>query len=166
MKDKLKGLVIGITIGSMLTGVTAYAAGNNTIVRAVVKKVTLYIDGKKTTSTNALIYNGTTYIPARSVSNSIAKQVSLQGNNLYIGKQPKTKITEEHAFELVYNKIKKEADKLSLNFMLQGIENNSFVIRVFEDHDDYIVTYGFYYVNQSTGKISKMDIITGEIKEL
>ncbi|MGM1044780.1 MAG: stalk domain-containing protein [Bacillota bacterium] len=165
MKDKLKGLLIGITIGSMLTGVSAYAA-SGVSVKAIIQKVNLYVDGSKKTTTNALIYKGTTYVSARSVSDSIGKQVSLQGSNLYIGKQPVVKISEDRAFELLYNKIKKDVDKYSLKIMLEVGGGNEYAFRVYEDHEEYIVTFGFYYVNKTTGKVSKMDTTTGEIKNL
>lgn len=165
MKDKLKGLLIGITIGSMLTGVSAYAA-SGTSIKAVMHKINVYVDGSKKTVTNAIIYNGTTYVPARSVSESIGKQVSLQGSNLYIGKQPVVKISEDRAFELLYSKIKKDVDKYSLKIMLETGGGNEYAFRVYEDHDEYIVTFGFYYVNKNTGIVSKMDMLTGEIKNL
>ncbi|WP_408892260.1 hypothetical protein [Paenibacillus taichungensis] len=43
MRDKVKGLLIGITIGSMLTGVTAYAA-SGTPIKALLQKVNIYVD--------------------------------------------------------------------------------------------------------------------------
>lgn len=165
MRDKLKGLVIGIIIGSMLTGVSAYAA-SGTSIKAVMKKINIYVDGSRKKSANALIYNGTTYAPVRSISDAIGKQVSLQGSDLYIGKQPIVKISEERAFELLYNKIKEEVDKYSLNIMFELGGGNEYIFQVYEDHEDYIVTYGYYYVNRTTGKISKMDMETGEIKVL
>ncbi|WP_179132258.1 MULTISPECIES: hypothetical protein [Paenibacillus] len=43
LKDKVKGLIIGITIGSMLTGVSAYAAGG-TKIKGFLQKVNIYVD--------------------------------------------------------------------------------------------------------------------------
>ncbi|AWP29150.1 stalk domain-containing protein [Paenibacillus sp. Cedars] len=96
MKDKLKGLVIGITIGSMLTGVTAYAA-SGTSIKAVIQKVNLIVDGKKQTITKAITYNNTTYVPVRTLSNAVSKDISLRGDNLYVGKQPAIKVTQDKA---------------------------------------------------------------------
>ena len=90
MKDKLKGLVIGILIGSTITGATAFAASGTTI-KAVIQKVNIYVDGTKKTIANAITYQNTTYVPVRSMSNALGENVALRDNNLYIGKIPKLK---------------------------------------------------------------------------
>lgn len=46
MKDKLKGLIIGILIGSLATGTTALAA-SSTNIKVMFKDVGLYLDGTK-----------------------------------------------------------------------------------------------------------------------
>lgn len=45
MKDKVKGIFIGLAIGTLLTGATAAAAGTN--INVVIKKLTMYVDGTK-----------------------------------------------------------------------------------------------------------------------
>ncbi|MFU1793859.1 stalk domain-containing protein [Paenibacillus azoreducens] len=165
MKDKLKGLLIGLTIGSMVTGVTAFAAAGTSI-QVLLKKIDLYVDGAKTKSADAFIYKGTTYVPVRPLSESIGKQVSLQDNKLYIGKQPAAAISEEQALILVYQKIKKDADKYHLHMMIDSADDNEYSIHVFENFPDHIATYGWFSVNKTTSKVYKMDMITGENKEL
>lgn len=165
MKDKLKGLLLGIFIGSLITGGSVMAA-NYTSIKVVIKSMGIYFDGTKKTSAKAIIYNGTTYVPVRSVSDAIGKTVGLVNENLYIGTQPNKQITEDEAIELVFEKIKNDAIKYNLHFMIDGTENNKHVIRVFEDLDDHIATYGWYYVNKSTGKVTKIDIVSGEEVEL
>lgn len=166
MKDKLKGLVFGIVIGSMLTGATAFAASGTTNIKVAIQKLGIYVDGTKKSSADAIIYKGTTYVPARSVSNAMGKEIGLVNGGLYIGKQPAVKITEDNAFELVYHKIKKDADKYSLHFMSEGLDGTRYSIRAFEDFPDHIATYGFYYVDMYTGKVTMMDIVTGKEKSL
>lgn len=162
MKDKVKGIVLGIAIGTMLTGATAFAASGTTNIKVVIQKLGIYVDGTKKTAADAIIYKGTTYVPARSVSNAIGKEIGLVNGGLYIGKQPVIKITEDRAMELVYKKIKSEADKYHLHFMIDGNEDNEYTIRVFEDFPDHIATYGWYYVNKTNGTVSKEDIATGK----
>ncbi|WKL02533.1 stalk domain-containing protein [Paenibacillus amylolyticus] len=108
MRDKVKGLLIGITIGSMLTGVTAYAA-SGTPIKALLQKVNIYVDGTKKLTANAITYNNTTYVPVRSISTALGENVALKSNNLYIGKQPLIKLTGNQAFELLYKKKKKKS---------------------------------------------------------
>lgn len=161
MKDKVKGLIIGIAIGSMLTGVTAFAA-NGTAIKAVMQKMNIYIDGTKKSNSDVINYKGATYVPIRAVGSAIGKQVGLHEGNLYIGKQPDIKITEKDAINLLYKKIKKDADKYKLHFMVDNNEGDRYVIRVYEDFSDHIATYGWFYVYKNTGKVTKNDIVSGE----
>ncbi|TKJ93938.1 hypothetical protein PaeCFBP13512_00075 [Paenibacillus sp. CFBP13512] len=85
MKDKVKGLVLGITIGSLLTGTGVAMAANTTSIQVAFKQVGLYIDQVKKSDANVIIYKGTTYVPARTMSNAMSKDIRLSNNNLYIG---------------------------------------------------------------------------------
>ena len=159
MKDKIKGIFIGLAIGTLLTGATAAAAGTN--INVVIKKLNMYVDGTKKTSANSIVYNGTTYVPIRSTAEAIGKSVSLHDTNLYIGKQPKA-LTEDQAFDKLYKKIKKDADRYNLKFMFEDENSESYSIRAFEDMDTHIATYGFYTVYKYSGKITKLDIVSGK----
>jgi len=85
MKDKVKGLVLGIALGSLLTGTGVAMAANTTSIQVAFKQVGLYIDQVKKSDANVIIYKGTTYVPARTMSNAISKDIRLSNNNLYIG---------------------------------------------------------------------------------
>jgi hypothetical protein len=76
--------------------------------------------------------------------------------------QPVVNITKDKAIDLVYKKIKKEADKYKLHFSIDSDEGNKYTIHCFEDFPDHIATYGWFYVDKMTGKISKMDTVTGK----
>ncbi|BBH24310.1 hypothetical protein Back11_56550 [Paenibacillus baekrokdamisoli] len=162
MNDKIKGLIVGITIGFLLTASTAFAS-NSTSIKAVIHKINIYVDGTKKTNTDAITYKGSVYVPIRILGNSIGKQVGLNGENIYIGKQPVTQITDDKAIKIVYNKIKKEADKYHLHFMIESdATSNKITVHAFEDFPDHIATYGWYYVDRTTGKTTKMDMLTGD----
>ena len=114
MRKQLKGLVIGLITGIIITlGIAATAT------EAVPELATLYnvqtegirivIDGKEFTCTDAtcavvkpMIYNGTTYIPARAVSTAFGKAVYWDGeeSTVYLGKMdgklqnPTVKLTD------------------------------------------------------------------------
>ena len=105
MKDKLKGLMLGIVIGSIVTGTTAFAGGLN----IVPKTLGLYVDGENKESTQALMIYGTTYVPVRDVAKSMNKAITpdLKRNSLYIGSEPTQKgITFDEAVKLVKQKYK------------------------------------------------------------
>jgi hypothetical protein len=161
MKEKIKGLVLGIAIGSILISATSFASSGISI-KAVMQNINIYVDNAKKTNSDAIVYKGTTYVSVRSIGNSIGKQVGLQGNNLYIGKQPVVLITKDKAIDLVYKKIKKDADKYKLHIAVDSDEGNKFTIHCYEDFPDHTATYGWFYVEKTTGKVSKMDIATGE----
>ncbi|MFS0855242.1 hypothetical protein [Paenibacillus taichungensis] len=167
MKDKIKGLVVGILIGSTITGATAFAA-NTAPIKAVIQKVSLYVDGTKKSTTDAITCKNTTYVPVRSMSNAIGEKVSLKGDNLYIGKQPKFVVNEDNAYKYVYSKIKKDVDKYKLGMMDEGYSEDGkyFVIRVYEDHPTHIVTWGFYYVELTNGAVYKYDIPEDKLVKL
>lgn len=90
MKEKVKGLVLGILIGTVFTGGTVLAANTKSI-DVIIKDVQIYVDQVKKSNASAITYKGTTYVPARAVSKALDKQISLDDNKLYIGKQPTSK---------------------------------------------------------------------------
>ncbi|WP_334071398.1 MULTISPECIES: hypothetical protein [Paenibacillus] len=135
-------------------------------IKVAFQKLGIYVDGTKKASTEALIYKGTTYVPIRSVGNSIGKQVGLIHGGLYIGKQPKLKYTEDQAIDLLYKKIKNDANKYKLHYTMDGTDGSRYIIRAYEDFPDHIATYGFFYVDMYTGKVTMLDTVTAEEKSL
>ncbi|KZE69904.1 hypothetical protein AV545_21360 [Paenibacillus jamilae] len=157
MKDKLKGLFVGLTVGMMITGATAMAA-SGTSVNAVVKKFDVFLEGTKKNTAEGLIYNGNTYISVKDIGTTESRQVTINGNKLYLGKQQKI-ITENQAITILFDKIKNDATKYNLHVMVEGIEGTKYSLRAYEDFPDHIATYGFYYVDKYTGKVTKYDIV-------
>lgn len=123
------------------------------------------MEQKKTTA-KSIFYDNRVYVPVSSIGKTIGNSVGYVNGNIYIGKQPTIKISENDAIELVYKKIKNEAEKYNLHFMIDGEENNKYVVRVFEDLEDHIATYGWDYVNKTTGKVTHLDLITGKEVEI
>ncbi|AZH28314.1 hypothetical protein [Paenibacillus sp. M-152] len=164
MKDKLKGLFVGLTMGTMITGATAMAA-SGTSVNAVVKKFDVFLEGTKKNTADGLIYNGNTYISVKDIGVAESRQISLVGNKLYLGRQQNI-ITENQALDILLDKIKNEAAKYNLHVMVEGIEGTKYSLRAFEDFPDHIATYGFYYVDKYTGKVTKYDIVNDKEVEI
>lgn len=75
MKDKTKGLLLGLTIGTMLSGTVAYAGG--TQIDVAFRQLKYMFDGveKKPTEGSGFIYEGVTYVPLRFVSEALGKKV-------------------------------------------------------------------------------------------
>lgn len=77
MKDKLKGLLLGITIGSMVTGATAFAAGGKMIeVFYGVNDIKVNQVSKMPQGSNKpFLYNGTTFVPLAFVAQALGEPV-------------------------------------------------------------------------------------------
>ncbi|MCQ4085874.1 stalk domain-containing protein [Saccharibacillus sp. JS10] len=159
MKDKLKGLVAGLLIGTMITGSAALAA-NTQAIQVTITNMSLYFNLEKKTTNKTINYNGTTYVPVRAVSSAIGQEVTLKNGGLYIGRQPKnTSITKEQAVKLV--KAKYGYDSSSIYVEVDHMEDNNYVVHVYEvvmddEETGHTATYGWYHVNKTTGKITSM----------
>ncbi|MDY8095852.1 NPCBM/NEW2 domain-containing protein [Paenibacillus polymyxa] len=90
MKDKVKGLVLGLTIGTMITGVSAYAASTAKI-EVIYDNLKYMVDGnqKVPSSGQGFIYQGTTYVPLRFAGEAAGKEVTWDGKNktIWFGKK-------------------------------------------------------------------------------
>ncbi|MFC4102892.1 stalk domain-containing protein [Paenibacillus xanthanilyticus] len=90
MKDKVKGLVAGLLIGTVVTGATAYAAGGKMIeVFYNVKDIKIN-KVSKTPSEKPFVLNGTTFVPLRFVAESLGETVKWDSKTatVWIGEQP------------------------------------------------------------------------------
>ncbi|NOU97061.1 peptidylprolyl isomerase [Paenibacillus sp. LMG 31456] len=88
MNDKFKGLVLGLSIGVLMTGSIAYASG--TQIEVYFKNIKYMFDGQqKKPADDSFIYNGTTYVPLRFVSEALGKEVTWDGDNdtIYVGRK-------------------------------------------------------------------------------
>ncbi|WP_239613550.1 peptidylprolyl isomerase [Cohnella mopanensis] len=76
MRDKLKGLAVGLLIGSLVTGSMAYAASSKTI-SVILQDLKFKIDGtdKPSASTTGFIYKDALYVPVNSVAGALGKPV-------------------------------------------------------------------------------------------
>ncbi|MFB9330077.1 stalk domain-containing protein [Paenibacillus aurantiacus] len=90
MKDKVKGLVAGLLIGTVVTGATAYAAGGKMIeVFYNVKDIKIN-KVSKTPTEQPFVLNGTTFVPLRFVAESLGEEVKWDSKTatVWIGEQP------------------------------------------------------------------------------
>ncbi|NOU89782.1 peptidylprolyl isomerase [Paenibacillus sp. LMG 31460] len=91
MKDKVKGLIVGLTIGSVLSGTVAFAA--NSQIEVAFRSLKYMFDGveKAPSEAKGFIYEGSTYVPLRFVSEALGKKVAWDEENetIWIGNNPK-----------------------------------------------------------------------------
>ncbi|MBD8499205.1 stalk domain-containing protein [Paenibacillus arenosi] len=81
MKDKFKGLVIGLTVGSLITGATAFAASGKMIeVFYCVNDIKINKVSKMPAEDKPFLYNGTTYVPLAFVAKALEQQVKWDGS--------------------------------------------------------------------------------------
>lgn len=75
MNDKVKGLILGALLGSAITGTAAYASGVQ--IEVFFRPLTYLFDGVEKTPTegSGFIYEGSTYVPIRFVSEALGKEV-------------------------------------------------------------------------------------------
>lgn len=90
MKDKVKGLIIGLTMGSMITGATVFAS-NSAKIEVIYDNLKYMVDGiQKVPSTGqGFIYQGTTYVPLRFAAEATGKEITWDGKNktIWIGQK-------------------------------------------------------------------------------
>lgn len=93
MKKEIKCFIAGV-ITTVLVSSAAFAAPVGKTITAFYNGIKIYVDGNKITPKDGngkivepFIYDGTTYLPVRAVSEALGKQVSWDGksNTVYIG---------------------------------------------------------------------------------
>ena len=97
MKQRIQGIIIGILIAIIFSGITVWAATGTKSVDITYRDIKLYVDGVLITPKDAndnivepFIYNGTTYLPVRALSEALGKRVTWDGNtsSVIIGLNP------------------------------------------------------------------------------
>ncbi|WP_172253192.1 NPCBM/NEW2 domain-containing protein [Saccharibacillus deserti] len=78
MKDKVKGLVAGVLIGTMIAGGTTYAA-TNVKLNVVMENVKLMFNGVHKETAKSIIYNGQLYVPAKSMAQGMGESFVYEG---------------------------------------------------------------------------------------
>ncbi|AWE07630.1 hypothetical protein DCE79_09650 [Lysinibacillus sp. 2017] len=98
--DKIKFFVLGVVTTVLLTtGFSAFAAGNVAQqLKVYFNNIKVVVDGSPASlgkdstgkENEAFIYNGTTYLPIRAVSEALDKEVSWDGktSTVYVGEKP------------------------------------------------------------------------------
>ncbi|WP_410511665.1 NPCBM/NEW2 domain-containing protein [Paenibacillus sp. BR2-3] len=78
MKDKSKGLILGVVIGTMLTGSTVFA-GTNTKLSVVLENVKYMFNGVQKQTSQSIVYNGQLYAPVKNIANGLGENFTYDG---------------------------------------------------------------------------------------
>jgi hypothetical protein len=74
MKKELRGFIVGMLVIVMLMGTVAFAGGVKQKIDVIFNAVNLEVNGKPVKA-DSILYNGTTYVPIRAVSEILDKEV-------------------------------------------------------------------------------------------
>lgn len=80
MKKEFKGFIVGIILASILMSSVVFSEGIRKSIDVVVNSVNLTVNGNKVNA-DTILYNGTTYVPLRSVAEMLGKEVGWDGNS-------------------------------------------------------------------------------------
>ncbi len=87
MNKTLKGAIIGASLGTLLTSGISLAKTGSEMIEAIYQDIKIYVDGiqiepkdSNGTTVEPFIYNGTTYLPVRAISEALGKPVKWDGN--------------------------------------------------------------------------------------
>ncbi len=127
MKKMLKYVASTLVITTLMTS-SVFAKTTNA--KIVVNSVDVLVNGQRIDSDN-LVYNGTTYLPLRAVSESIGMEVAFDAEtqeiNLNSGKSKKIKV-KEHKGETTTKNINVEVDSLEINVDGESVDCDNIVI--------------------------------------
>jgi len=90
----MKQFISGVVVGAILFSGVAYAA--STTINVDFKNIKYYFDGEQKEApadNQGFIYNNTTYVPLRFLSESLGKEVTWEGatESIYVGKMPENR---------------------------------------------------------------------------
>ena len=114
MKDKMKGLIIGLILGATITTSGVFATNGSVLKELLYKNIKITLDSKEITPTDAngnyaepFIIDGTTYLPVRGISSALGLGVDWDGNTntvkLFSDKNQQATSTPSNE-KVIYNK--------------------------------------------------------------
>jgi cyclophilin family peptidyl-prolyl cis-trans isomerase len=90
VKDKLKGLILGVGIGILISSSVVYASGGGTQIEVYFNNLKFMFDGVEQTPVKGkgFIYEGTTYVPLRFISENLGKAVNFNSKTqtIWVGR--------------------------------------------------------------------------------
>ncbi len=116
LSDKAKGIIIGIVIGTLVSGSAVVATSGKAKIDVVFKAMNFRVDGfdKKMSGTTPILYKGTTYVPMRFVGESLNWPVNYESasNTVWIG--PKTVIARYNGGFVTRQELERQIDIVNI----------------------------------------------------
>jgi hypothetical protein len=165
MKDKLKGIILGLTIGTLFTGSVIYADyGSQQMVWT--KTINFFMNGERKLTDDILVVNGVSYVPLKTAAKVANVPLTADFNhyNIYLGSVPTNKgITAVQAIQNVKSTYGSRIPK-GYRVELDNIDQDgNYSIHVYEvviddkkTGEGHTATYNWYTVDKYTGAISAM----------
>ncbi len=162
MKQRLQGIVAGLTIGSILTAGVAFAKSGTETLEVMYDNIKIVVDGSQCdpkdvngNSVEPFIYNGTTYLPARAVAEALGEKV------LWDDKDKVVYISDyTNPYSLISKPYEDCSDFSSLEIKNNDNDNNSslnFVLKPQNSDDSFwfweYITYDIEGNNRLTCKL-------------
>ncbi len=151
MKKRIQGIVAGFVAGTLAVSGSVFAKQASEMAEIFYNNIKIFIDGGEIVPKDAngnivepFIYNGTTYLPVRAVSNAFGKEVLWDGEtqSVYIGKKDSTK-PDNYLHKIQYNDYKEVDGDFSI---ING---------TITDFDNITYTNGLLFYRGYSGGINK-----------
>ena len=167
MNKRIQGVVIGMLVTIILFGGVAIADFSKTeTITALYRNIKIVIDGKefipKDVNNNIVepfIYNGTTYLPVRAVSQALGREVSWDGDTstVYIEKESHEEL--DNKLDAVAQIVKNIADRNVIDsVLLSSISNDQELSDMLSRYND-LTSYLFgVFFNRAAGTIVAVTI--------
>lgn len=92
-RKKITKLIVAAICLAAFSASAAFASNVARTITVYYQDIKMYVDGQRVnTSSEPFIYNGSTYLPVRAISEALGEEVYWDGNtkSVYIGERPKT----------------------------------------------------------------------------
>lgn len=165
-RERIKGFISGVIATTVVLGITlsAWAATGQQSITVGYNNIKVYIDNVLTEmkdpngkTVEPFIYDGTTYVPLRAVSEALNKEVVWDNNtkSIYIGAQPapSSSITEEDALNIAYSKALSESPEMDgylsrIDILDQNAD--AYLVEICFDLEDWV---RIYWVDKKNGNV-------------
>lgn len=151
MKFNLKnGFICFLSGVAVATAIPTMAKNVTETISVAYKDIKVFVDGKElnTGGNEPFIYNGTTYLPIRKVSEAVGKEASWNGSNktVYIGSHPGS---DGYIFDIM--------QPFESGHYRQFIGNNSFDYAGEKRKNGFKLDYGGYVIFKLGGKYNVLN---------
>lgn len=171
MKEKLRGIVIGLVIGVSIT-ITGVFAANGSVMRELwYNNIKITLDNKTVAPIDAdgnyvepFIIDGTTYLPVRAISNALGMYVDWDANTntvqLYTQKPQEESVNQEQNKNITSSKVDEESFK-KIEIAFYEIDGKLYAQNGFYSHGD---TLDVYCLEDGTESLLFVDEYLGNIR--